>query len=220
MLFLGTLLWRVLEKNDPKKFKIALLAKGDPNFFFGGKTLLQWAVILERPEVIRLLLESKADPDLQDPNGLTPLHEALLPEKSRSKLNEMVQLLLGANANLNVPDNKGVTPLEVADRMDNKEIAVLFTKHLVSRHQSRFNVYDSCPYATLKLCVNVPVGLSGGESLCETLVEHLDLVYTELDRLPRSGIALGLDLLPSDVSLADPLDSEIFSGKFQCILID
>ena len=43
--------------------------------------------------------------------------------------------------------------------------------------------------------------------------EYVEQIYSELDRLEASGIAIGLDLLPNYIPLADPLEFEIFSGN-------
>lgn len=61
------------------------------------------------PARVKELLERGASPDLQDENGLTPLHYATTNEQL-----DMVQLLLGHDANPDMQDNDGYTPLHWA----------------------------------------------------------------------------------------------------------
>ena len=61
---------------------------------------------------------------------------------------------------------------------------------------------------TLKFPFNVDQ-----QGLFWCVYQYVEEIYSELDKLEASGIAIGLDLLPNDIPLADPLEFEIFSGN-------
>lgn len=62
-----------------------------------------------RESPLQLLLDAKADPNVQDDDGLTPLHVLALAD-TRMKL-EATQALLAAGANPNLRDRHGHTPI-------------------------------------------------------------------------------------------------------------
>eukprot|EP00439_Symbiodinium_sp_Y106_P004340 s6034_g1.t1 len=59
--------------------------------------------------VVRLLLDKRADPNVKNSDGETPLHHAALEGHS-----EVIRLLLQKKADLNVQDSVGMTPLNMA----------------------------------------------------------------------------------------------------------
>jgi len=65
---------------------------------------------------------------------------------------------------------------------------------------------------TTRLSIQYPNGpLSQG--LYQSLWNSAESFYSLLDKLPLSAFALGLDILPDDIPLADSNDEEYFSGK-------
>jgi ankyrin repeat protein len=74
-----------------------------------GQTALHFAALHHRPEIVELLLESKASPDLTDQHGRSPLHNA-----SRSGNSRVVELLLNATTDINRRDKRKRTPLFLA----------------------------------------------------------------------------------------------------------
>ena len=88
----------------------AMLAKGaNPNLHAkGGQTLLSSTVLAKDTKRLELLLRWKADPDVADKDGITPLaHACSTGEK------EMVRQLLEAGADPNKPGGN-ITPLALA----------------------------------------------------------------------------------------------------------
>ena len=77
-----------------------------------GNTLLAWAVILNKPDHVVVLLRRGADTTLADGAGQTPLHKACI--RSDESRRAMVLTLLQAGADCNAADADGVTPLMLA----------------------------------------------------------------------------------------------------------
>lgn len=71
----------------------------------------------------KLLLESKADPNIADPTGVTPLIYAVQFENK-----ELVELLLKHKASVTLADKEGRTPLDHANFTNNQEIINLLKK--------------------------------------------------------------------------------------------
>ena len=81
-------------------------------------TLLHQAAMYGRTEIARLLIDAKADLNVQNEWGYTPLHYAA--EYGRL---EIVQMLIDAGADVNAHDNGDRTPLHRAARRGRVEIA-------------------------------------------------------------------------------------------------
>ncbi len=69
-------------------------------------TALMWAALVGHGEVIQLLLDEGADPDLQNKQGQTALLIA-----ARHGLVDVSKVLIGAKASLDLCDESGCTPL-------------------------------------------------------------------------------------------------------------
>ena len=92
------------------------------NYAWGANhfTPLCSAVYSDCKDVIQLLLERGADPDLPDYFGYTPLHRAMYHGNK-----DVVQLLLDGGANLNITNKCGETPLHIAAFVDQRELVQL-----------------------------------------------------------------------------------------------
>ena len=55
-----------------------------------------------------------------------------------------------------------------------------------------------------------PIDITNG--LCQLVVNAADAIYKGLDRLGNSGLAIGFDILPRDIPLADECDIKRFTG--------
>jgi hypothetical protein len=74
--------------------------------------------------IIKLLLERRADPNVQTDDGYTALHFAV---HAGSK--DVVETLLAHGASVNVKNKSGETPLAVARKLRKASIAELLRKH-------------------------------------------------------------------------------------------
>ncbi len=74
-----------------------------------GGTCLLWASVTNHKEIVELLLNHDANPNIQDNEGFTPLHAAI-----ENNCIGIVSLLLSRGANPNLQNNEGITPLHWA----------------------------------------------------------------------------------------------------------
>jgi ankyrin repeat protein len=80
-------------------------------------TALMAATYKNQPQLVKLLLEKKANPDATDANGITALSLAV-----QFKNTELVKLLLEYKADKTIKDNKGKTAFEYAVFSQNEPI--------------------------------------------------------------------------------------------------
>ncbi len=97
-------------------------AGADPNVHMeDGVSLLNAALLWEKSDMLQLLLEFGARPDLpRELDGLSALHLAAIGGNS-----EMVELLLPNTGSVDVKDNNGLTPGDYAARYGNRPVANL-----------------------------------------------------------------------------------------------
>ena len=106
----------------------ALLSRGvDPNCLshapghhFGGKRLMTptcWAAYRGNTEVLKVLLDAGADPNIADGYGNSPLHWA-----AKQGLERIAQLLIKSGADVNSTDKCGQTPLYWAARVGHRDV--------------------------------------------------------------------------------------------------
>jgi len=89
----------------------------DVNFNSSSGTALAASVVKGNLILSKLLLENKADPNLADAGGMTPLMYAI-----QFKNTELVKLLLSHKADKKQADNSGKMPFEYAVFTKNQEI--------------------------------------------------------------------------------------------------
>uniref|UniRef100_A0A7S4GFF4 Probable pectate lyase C n=1 Tax=Eutreptiella gymnastica TaxID=73025 RepID=A0A7S4GFF4_9EUGL len=91
-----------------------LIADGANPNTEGKENPLLCAVRAEDEAMVKLLLNNKADPTIQDQIGWTPLHAAI-----HSHNMYLVRLLLEHGANVHIADNQGLTAAMIAIECDN-----------------------------------------------------------------------------------------------------
>ncbi|MGL6119167.1 MAG: ankyrin repeat domain-containing protein, partial [Fusobacteriaceae bacterium] len=77
--------------------------------------------------LVKILLEYKADPNIADPNGSSPLEYAVRYNENI----ELLKLLLFSGANPNVQNDQGETPLMISKtiKQDGKIIAKILIEY-------------------------------------------------------------------------------------------
>lgn len=80
-----------------------------------GATPLQIALAKGLQDVIQVLLNNGADPNVQDDNGQTPLHCAVLGQKILGGYEGIIKLLVQCGAKVDIKDEEGITPLKLAE---------------------------------------------------------------------------------------------------------
>jgi len=111
-----------VSSKEPDVVQSLLRAGANPNIFENdGDPLLKTAVARSGPQgidIVRLLVESGVDLNLQDRRGNTALHQAARMGKVAA-----IELLIDHGADVNVANGEGVTPLDIA--VDEETVAML-----------------------------------------------------------------------------------------------
>lgn len=95
----------------------------DVNYNSSNGTALAAAAVKGNTALAKLLLENKANPNLPDGSGMTPIVYAIQFENK-----DLVALLLQHKAKTDIKDNDGHTPYDHAVFSKNQEIINLFKK--------------------------------------------------------------------------------------------
>ncbi|WKY14265.1 hypothetical protein Q1695_000088 [Nippostrongylus brasiliensis] len=82
-----------------------------------GEYPLSFAACMNHPDVYRLLIAYKANPNAQDTNGNTVLHMCVIHENM-----EMFRLALESGARLNIANKQNLTPLTLAAKLAKKQM--------------------------------------------------------------------------------------------------
>lgn len=93
----------------------------DINYNSDMGTALMAATYKNQPQLVKLLLEKKANPNATDANGITALSLAV-----QFKNTELVKMLLDYKADKTIKDKKGKTAFEYAVFSQNEPIINLF----------------------------------------------------------------------------------------------
>lgn len=99
-----------------------------------GCTALMLAARSNSAEVLRAILEQKANVDVQDPTGWTALHYAILGYGSESTTMRKVAVLLECGATVDPRNQKMETPLLLAAQYGYSEIARYLLDHNANLH--------------------------------------------------------------------------------------
>ena len=83
-----------------------------------GWTALNWCAIINRPKILRMLIDAGADVNIQGNDGSTALHWCAI--NNRPKI---VRMLLDYGADVNIQHNNGSTALHWCVMWDHPEIA-------------------------------------------------------------------------------------------------
>lgn len=95
-----------------------------------GLTALHYAALHGNREIMKMLLNNNANPDLEtrglvdNEDSSTALHIAVCNDDQ-----EMAKMLLDSNANVNIQNNVGQTAMTIAIRKNNSNIASLLIEH-------------------------------------------------------------------------------------------
>ena len=89
---------------------------------FKGWSGLHWALVRELPDVIKLMLDSGADPNLPTGAGHLPLNIAI-----RSGQIDATQMLLEAGADVDREDSEGNTPHSLAAMWQYRKVGKLLS---------------------------------------------------------------------------------------------
>ncbi|XP_061888350.1 cyclin-dependent kinase 4 inhibitor D-like [Entelurus aequoreus] len=81
-----------------------------------GRTALQ-VMMMGNSKVADVLLEKGADPNVQDKQGIAPIHDA-----ARTGFLDTVQVLVEHGASVNVADQSGALPIHIAIREGHRNV--------------------------------------------------------------------------------------------------
>lgn len=107
-------LMRAVMRNDPEKIAALIKAGVWLDETDEGETALHWAVSRQHTEIVTMLLDAGANPNVPDNDGYTPLHDVAemgdcLPAR------KMLEALLAAGADANQQEKNGRMPSELAE---------------------------------------------------------------------------------------------------------
>lgn len=74
-----------------------------------GQTAQYWACVMGNVDIIKVLIDHKADVNKADPNGISPLHIACMACDKKA-----VKLLINHGADKNLRDKDGDTRVDIA----------------------------------------------------------------------------------------------------------
>lgn len=111
---------------------------------FKGFTLLHYAVLRNRVDIMKFLIKNGASVKIQDNQGTSPLHVAAF-----KGYFEICKLLLEQGASINLQEYRGLTPLHIAIRMGNFEICKLLLDQGASVNQQGDEGYTPAHMAAI-----------------------------------------------------------------------
>lgn len=85
----------------------------------GGQTALHAAARYGHDDIVRMLIEKRADVDAQDEEGRAPLHLAV-----KHNRHDTVELLIKERVNVNARNKQGCSPLHLARRANTAELLI------------------------------------------------------------------------------------------------
>jgi len=116
---------RAIETNNIDKFIELIANEPNVNIGYGPNPVLWYAVLRERPEMVRILIAREVDVDIPNGVGETPLMRAVIWGNI-----EIAKMLVEAGANINTVDpKKGRPAVSWAIRGRYPEIAAYLLSH-------------------------------------------------------------------------------------------
>ncbi|PPQ95446.1 hypothetical protein CVT26_008465, partial [Gymnopilus dilepis] len=147
-----------------------------------GRTPLHWAVSSGSIDIVRFLIDQKAEIDKVDGSGWTPLHIA-----GDAGHENVVQELIGAGADVNRKNDKGLTPLHYAASKSRIDIGRL----LISRGAD-YNARDNANQLPLhRAATTGSVGFI--RLLLESSTPNNKLRLNTADRVGNTPLHLAMD---------------------------
>ena len=115
-------LWDACKSGNLKAAEIAMINGADVNALDtrgskSGRKPLNWAAYYNHLDLLKLLVEHKADLNGQNNTGFSPLHHAVENDNEQA-----VKLLLELGANKNLKNKRGKTPLDLAEANNQQNI--------------------------------------------------------------------------------------------------
>eukprot|EP00607_Mallomonas_marina_P003970 CAMPEP_0182435418 /NCGR_PEP_ID=MMETSP1167-20130531/75650_1 /TAXON_ID=2988 /ORGANISM="Mallomonas Sp, Strain CCMP3275" /LENGTH=177 /DNA_ID=CAMNT_0024626463 /DNA_START=545 /DNA_END=1078 /DNA_ORIENTATION=+ len=116
-----------------------------------GRTLLIMALQVERPDMVKKLLEFEADPNIPDEEyGMSPLCHSVICQQLSSSHD-----LFKYNADVNIADKRGVTPLMMACAFNDTMHCTLHLEHAAIVDSVDCNGWTAlhyCAFANADVC--------------------------------------------------------------------
>lgn len=113
--------------------KVKALLKENPELISSknadGDTLLFWATISLNTNVVKLLIDNKADVNARSDNGMTPLIGTVEGGHEEAADLQNAELLLAHGADVGVTNKYGMTPLHYAAESGYEDLAELLLAH-------------------------------------------------------------------------------------------
>ena len=94
-----------------------------------GQTPLHFAAYHNETEIIKILLENGANPNLKNKNGKTPIHLLAMYGPAKS----MKVLLNYGQADVEIADNDNQTPLDSAKKYEHTGCLILLKEYCIGR---------------------------------------------------------------------------------------
>jgi uncharacterized protein len=92
---------------------------------------IQSAAAADHAKIVKMLLENRADPNVREQGGYTPLHAA-----AQNGDEGMIRTLLYGGGDLNVKSNDGKTPLDLATEAGHTKSMVILKEGITKRLKS------------------------------------------------------------------------------------
>jgi ankyrin repeat protein len=107
-------LMRAVMRNDPEKIAALIKAGVWLDETDEGETALHWAVSRQHTEIVTMLLDAGANPNVPDNEGCTPLHD-VAEMGDCPPARTMLEALLAAGADPSRQEKNGRTPSELVE---------------------------------------------------------------------------------------------------------
>ena len=119
--------FRHIRENKTDSIAYFLEQGNDINGLFPRNTLLEIAIVYNQIDVVKLLIDRKANVNLQN-NRSTPLFLGVYYGKEYQS-NKITELLVANGANVNFVGTNGTTPLILATKLNNSQAAKFLYEH-------------------------------------------------------------------------------------------